>query len=113
MTKTFAIVALAAIFFSVIAGSCTLDERGDWAPPHLLLWNLSYGFDQEGECVGGPSSTGWERPQERTPPPELDCVQDLDVTDQAPPSNQLNDSGASGAPHGGGQLSIHEIYLYL
>ena len=71
MPKTLAIVALAMTIFSTAVLACLSDGRGDSEPTLLMLWNLPYGFDQEGECVGGPRSIGWERSQERAFPPEV------------------------------------------
>ena len=49
--------------------------------PLATLWYLLYGFEYEtGECLGGLSSTGWNRPQDSVYLPEdgLYCSGDLD-----------------------------------
>ena len=61
--------------------------------PLLMLWNLPYGFDQNGECAGGPDSIGWVRPQERSFPPEYGfyCTADPDYIAHA--VGRMEDAG--------------------
>ena len=61
--------------------------------PLLMLWNLPYGFDQDGECAGGPDSIGWVRSQERAFPPEYGfyCTADPDYISHA--LGQMEDAG--------------------
>ena len=99
MSRMVGAVALVGVAALAVAGAWLVVDRGGEAVverrevPLLMLWNLPYGFDQDGECAGGPDSIGWVRPQERSFPPDYGFYCTADPGYIAHAIGQMEDAG--------------------
>ena len=93
-----AVLALGGMWLALVWG-----EAGMQMPPEptertplLMLWYLVYGYDwSTGECKGGPTSVGWERPQERVFSPQAGYYCSSDPSYIAAAINQMKEVGVT------------------